>query len=101
MSQTFIKNKEDFVCQKCGFKVSGTGYTNHCPECLHSKHVDIFPGDRAQECRGLMEPIAYDGKDIFFKCLRCGDTRKTKSVQNDNSDILIEISANPIPTSIK
>ena len=101
MSKTFQRIKEDFVCEKCNFKVSGDGYTNHCPKCIHSKHVDIFPGDRSEDCEGLMEPIAYDGKDIFFKCLRCGNIKKNKGVDRDNTDILIELSANPIPTSIK
>lgn len=101
MSETFKKNKEDFVCEKCGFRVIGNGYTNHCPQCLFSKHVDVFPGDRSEKCSGLMEPVAYDGKDIFFKCLKCRKIKKNKSVLNDNSDILVELSANPVPGSIE
>lgn len=101
MSLTFQKKKENFVCEKCGSKTLGSGYTNHCPNCLHSKHVDIFPGDRADSCGGLMEPIAYDGKDIYFKCLKCKIIRKNKPLNDDNKDVLVEISANPIPTSIE
>ena len=53
----FIKNIEDFTCEHCGAPVKGTGYTNHCPKCLWSKHEDVNPGDRASDCHGLMKPI--------------------------------------------
>jgi len=49
----FQKKKEDFKCEKCGREVIGTGYTNHCPDCLWSKHVDVNPGDRQSKCLGL------------------------------------------------
>ena len=75
MSLKFQKNKEDFVCQNCGFKVKGTGYTNHCPNCLWSKHVDIYPGDRKNNCGGLMKPIKIEVKNdnylIIHQCLKC------------------------------
>ena len=54
----FQKNVEDFVCGNCGGEVVGNGYTNHCPKCLWSKHVDINPGDRAEKCGGMMKPIS-------------------------------------------
>ncbi|HYC79501.1 MAG TPA: RNHCP domain-containing protein, partial [Candidatus Binatia bacterium] len=53
----FQRTPENFVCENCGTKVSGNGYTNHCPNCLYSKHVDNNPGDRLNKCHGLMEPI--------------------------------------------
>ena len=53
MSATFIRKTEDFICEHCGREVRGNGYTNHCPYCLWSKHVDINPGDRAAGCGGL------------------------------------------------
>ena len=44
----FTKIDEEFICENCGKKVKKLGYTcrNHCPYCLHSKHVDVNPGDR-------------------------------------------------------
>lgn len=97
MSLKFIKNKENFICEKCGFEVEGNGYTNHCPECLWSKHVDINPGDRAEECGGLMEPIRVekDGKgyNIVHKCQKCGIEKKNKAVKEDNFQMLVQISA--------
>ena len=56
----FNRRIEDFTCEHCGTEVHGNGYTNHCPNCLWSKHVDINPGDRAADCGGLMEPIAVE-----------------------------------------
>ncbi|MST04461.1 MAG: RNHCP domain-containing protein [Candidatus Pacebacteria bacterium] len=53
----FIKVKEDFVCENCKTEVKGNGYTNHCPVCLYSKHVDVDPGDRLSKCGGLMKPM--------------------------------------------
>ena len=80
MSQNFIKNKEDFVCEKCGQKVKGNGYTNHCPKCLWSKHVDIHPGDRAEICGGMMSPVSIDLEKgeyvINYKCVKCGARRR-------------------------
>lgn len=36
---------EEFVCDNCGEKVPKLEYScrNHCPKCLHSKHMDINP----------------------------------------------------------
>ena len=58
---------EEFVCENCGAKVKKLGYScrNHCPECLHSKHVDKNPGDRDEECHGLLEPIDVEINNIF------------------------------------
>ena len=96
MSESFIKKKENFVCENCGHKVIGDGYTNHCPECLWSKHVDIFPGDRSEICGGLMEPIGLKvegGKEsIFHKCIKCGETRICKVSNSDNRDEVLKIS---------
>lgn len=94
---TFIRNKENFICEKCGFEVTGNGYTNHCPECLWSKHVDIFPGDRAEECGGLMQPIRVEksGKKytIIHKCTKCGKEKPNKAVKEDNFQMIVQISA--------
>ena len=97
MSLKFKRNEEDFVCEKCGAEVFGNGYTNHCPECLWSKHVDVFPGDRAGDCGGMMEPIRVEkkGKEylIIHKCQKCGFEKPNKAVKEDNFQMLVQISA--------
>jgi rubredoxin len=93
----FTRTKEDFVCENCGFNVVGDGYTNHCPECLFSKHVDINPGDRDCSCGGLMEPVALENKgDVFYivhKCQKCDFVRNNKALKGDNFQKLVELSA--------
>lgn len=98
MSLQFQKNKENFVCEMCKTEVVGDGYTNHCPECLWSKHVDVNPGDRASECGGMMEPISVNKKNgqynILHKCVKCSFEKINKAQKEDNFDQLIQISAN-------
>lgn len=83
----FIKVKEDFICENCKTKVKGNGYTNHCPSCLYSKHVDIDPGDRLSKCGGLMKPIEYEVKNgetsVVQECLKCGHKKKNKLSPED------------------
>ena len=44
-SSLFTEIDESFICENCGKKVEKLGYScrNHCPYCLHSKHVDVNP----------------------------------------------------------
>jgi hypothetical protein len=88
VSQTFIKNKEDFVCEHCGTAVQGDGFTNHCPECLWSKHVDKNPGDRQAECGGMMRPIDVELEKqeyiLTHQCEKCGYTKRNKTSPDDN-----------------
>ena len=92
----FTKKVENFICENCGKSVMGNGYTNHCPFCLYSKHVDINPGDRSCNCGGLMKPIEIQQKNgefvILHKCTKCGLERKNKVQENDDINKIIEIS---------
>jgi len=87
----FTEIDEEFICENCGKKVPKLGYScrNHCPYCLHSKHVDKNPGDRAEECHGDLEPVSMeiDGKKgyvIVFRCKKCGAIRRNKAAKDDN-----------------
>lgn len=104
MLSKFTEIDEEFICENCGKKVSKLGYScrNHCPYCLHSKHVDINPGDRAEECHGTLIPIGIElnpkkGKMIVFRCKKCGAIRKNKVATDDNSKLIIQLSGNPLP----
>ena len=91
----FIRNKEDFLCEQCGASVVGNGYTNHCPRCLWSRHVDMAPGDRMATCRGMMEPVAVlpsgDGYRITHRCVVCGHEKVNDSVADDRFEALFGI----------
>lgn len=94
----FTKTVEDFNCAHCGAVVHGNGYTNHCPQCLWSRHVDNNPGDRAATCGGMMAPIAVESDGdrfiITHVCEICGKTKRQRTSDNDNMDAIIEISKN-------
>lgn len=89
----FKRTKEDFICKSCGFKVGGDGYTNHCPSCLWSRHVDVNPGDRQSDCEGMMEPIGVEMKKgnyvIIHQCVKCGFKKKNKTGDDDNFEKII------------
>ena len=95
----FTKTIENFTCAHCGAMVFGNGYTNHCPKCLWSRHVDNNPGDRAADCGGMMKPISAspdgNGFVITHKCEKCGKTINQHSSDNDDIDTIIALSTNP------
>jgi len=95
MEPKFQRRIEDFTCEHCGTAVTGNGFTNHCPVCLWSKHVDIQPGDRAEACQGMMEPVNVvrkgDGYRILFRCTRCDVERWNKSTPEDDFEVLLRI----------
>jgi hypothetical protein len=92
----FIRRKEDFLCERCVAYVVGDGYTNHCPKCLYSKHVDAeMPGDRASQCQGLMKPVAVEYLSgeymIIHKCIRCGKITRNKAAEADDFEAILEV----------
>lgn len=97
MGRGFKRTVEDFTCENCGRTVTGNGYTNHCPDCLWSKHVDDSPGDRSmiEECGCLMEPIAIETKGgrfvIVHKCINCGIERINRTSPEDNEEEIVRI----------
>ncbi|MEM2974613.1 MAG: RNHCP domain-containing protein [Candidatus Micrarchaeia archaeon] len=95
MAEDFKRKRENFVCKNCKFEVKGTGYTDHCPKCLWSRHVDISPGDRAAKCKGMMEPVGAEiGGDryiILYRCTKCGHRRRNIAAQEDNVELIMEL----------
>jgi DNA-directed RNA polymerase subunit RPC12/RpoP len=104
-SKRFSKNDNGFICANCKKEVLPLGYTsrNHCPFCLCSLHVDINPGDRANECRGILRPCGAEpdskrGFIILHKCEKCGAVVRNKAaheakVQPDDLDLIIKLTA--------
>jgi len=75
--------------------VTGNGYTDHCPNCLWGKHVDVNPGDRAASCCGMMEPVRVEMKNgkyvILYICKRCGHKFRLKTATDDNVKEIIKL----------
>jgi len=91
----FPRTVEDFDCLHCGHSVSGSGYTNHCPRCLWSRHVDRNPGDRASTCGGMMAPLSVvsqrGGYRILHRCQDCGHQKWNKSAPDDDFEQLLAL----------
>lgn len=94
----FNMKDEGFICEKCNKTVPSLNYTarDHCPFCLYSKHVDINPGDRLNECRGLLKPISIEKfKNTFkiiYRCEKCGITHKNIVATDDDMNLIIALS---------
>ncbi len=103
MAKKFTRKIENFKCENCGVKVEGDGFTNHCPDCLWSKHVDNNPGDRQNACQGLMEPTgAFLQKQkwrISQRCTKCGEEANITSSEKDNKRRLLGLIENSTKTT--
>jgi hypothetical protein len=92
---SFKRTIEDFTCEHCGSRVHGNGFTNHCPKCLWSKHVDNDPGDRAAPCGGMMEPIAIEGSSPNYRlvhtCIKCGIVRRVSLSTEDDPEVSLAL----------
>ena len=94
----FTMRDEVFICENCGKEVDTLKYTarDHCPYCLYSKHVDINPGDRLNNCLGLLKPISIEKfkntYKIIYKCTKCNELHKNIIANDDNMNLIIELS---------
>ncbi len=89
---------EEFRCRHCrafvGPTLGGGRHRNHCPACLHSRHVDERrPGDRASDCRATMAPIARFDRPggepvIIHRCYGCGLERHNRLAADDDIALL-------------
>jgi len=96
----FTKLDEEFICENCKQKIEKLNYTtrDHCNHCLYSKHLDINPGDRQNTCKGLLKPIGIEKfkntYKIIYKCEKCNKIHKNIMANDDNMDLIIELSKN-------
>ena len=91
---------EPFICVVCNMAVEPLKYSarDHCPFCLCSLHVDINPGDRLNECKGILKPTSIDKfKDtykIVYRCEKCKQVHRNIMANDDDFDKIIEIMKN-------
>ncbi len=106
------RNNQDFRCIRCKNPVAtdpilaGVNNRNHCPYCLHSKHVDLWKaGDRMAACKAAMRPIGLTIKRsrkkyarpnsgelmLVHQCLDCGKISINRIAADDDGDRIMEI----------
>ena len=92
---------EGFTCLVCKRRVEPLNYTarDHCPFCLCSVHVDNNPGDRSNDCKGILRAIDIEKskKDTFkiiYKCDKCGVIKKNKMALDDDYDMILKVMSN-------
>ena len=96
----FTMIDENFICENCNKYVEKLKYTarDHCPYCLYSKHVYINPGDRLNTCKGMLKPIKIekfkDTYKIIYECEKCKKLHKNIMANDDDINIIIELSKN-------
>ncbi len=96
--KNFVKNDSGFICAVCGKAVEKLNSTSrdHCNFCLCSLHVDVNPGDRQNDCKGVLVPIevtqnAKKGYIITYKCSKCGQTHNNKAAEDDNFSTILKV----------
>jgi hypothetical protein len=86
-------------------ELAGVKHRNHCPYCLHSRHLDRDkPGDRRSDCRASMRPIGltlkatdnkYGSQDgelmLIHHCLGCGKLSINRISSDDNAEQLLAV----------
>jgi DNA-directed RNA polymerase subunit RPC12/RpoP len=78
---------------------------NHCPYCLHSRHLDLLrAGDRLAACKGSMQPIALTCKRsrkrygqatgelmLVHRCSECGKLSLNRIAADDDSEAILSL----------
>ncbi|WP_432664873.1 RNHCP domain-containing protein [Wukongibacter baidiensis] len=97
------KENTGFICERCSeyvYPLNNGSFRNHCPFCLYSKHLDNKPGDRMNQCKGLMKPIGIrnksgKGMQIIHRCMKCGKEKVNKIAEFDNQpddiDVIVKL----------
>ena len=89
----------------CGTANRGDGYTNHCSACLSSLHVDVDPGDRSEDCGGVMRPVAVEvvrgSYVIVHRCERCRIVRRCRAGPRDDQDAIHEVMRNAAESALR
>lgn len=95
----------DFRCLHCGLAVAahapGGTPRNHCPSCLHSRHVTDSADDGSADCRAPMAPISIavvrGGEWILVhRCAHCQELTSAPVGGDDNQLLLMRLAVRPL-----
>ncbi|WP_438272565.1 RNHCP domain-containing protein [Streptomyces uncialis] len=94
-----------FPCVRCGLTV-GTldpdgAVRNHCPSCLHSRHLHDQTDDGPSDCRSRMTPISIavlrtGAWTVIHRCTRCDELTSSPLSPDDNQLILMRMAVRPL-----
>jgi predicted RNA-binding Zn-ribbon protein involved in translation (DUF1610 family) len=93
----FIERNEEFTCYQCGREVKPheSSSRDHCPFCLFGLHVDVYPGDRANTCKGKLKPIGVKmsnkKEQIVYKCQNCREYVYCKTAPDDSREVISQL----------
>lgn len=113
MKHCFDTITSDFRCKHCSAYVStdpilsGVNNRNHCPYCLHSRHMDLYEaGDRLSACKAEMRPVGLSLKKtnkkygqqqgelmIIHLCAECGSISINRTAADDDAETILDIFA--------
>ncbi len=111
MKHRFDTINSDFRCKHCNAYVStdpllsGVNNRNHCPYCLHSRHMDLSEaGDRLSACKAEMRPVGLAlkktnkkyGKQqgelmIIHQCADCGSLSINRTAADDDAETILQV----------
>jgi len=97
----FTERNDAFVCARCGADVPPhpSSSRDHCNRCLTGLHVDVYPGDRLNECRGLLTPIGLQTKSgktkVVYRCETCGARVFNLVAPDDDAEAIASLSGMP------
>jgi hypothetical protein len=113
LSQEWQRSAElpGFKCIHCRNQVAGESWRsgvvnrNHCPYCLHSRHLDLLrPGDRLAACKEAMAPIGltlkrtrkkygFDRGELMLihLCRACGKLSLNRIAADDDNERLLVV----------
>ncbi|MFF2778088.1 RNHCP domain-containing protein [Streptomyces sp. NPDC058052] len=96
---------DTFTCVWCGLTVhahaAGGQRRNHCPSCLHSRHVHDHVEGGASDCEARMTPISLAVPRtgdwmIVHRCVRCDELASSPVAEDDNRLILMRMAVRPL-----
>lgn len=94
-----------FSCVWCRLTVpvaaADGGQRNHCPSCLHSRHVLDQATGGPSTCRGATSPIAIavpragDWR-VIHRCARCDELASDSVREDDNQLVVMRMAVRPL-----
>ncbi|WP_084469298.1 RNHCP domain-containing protein [Nocardiopsis trehalosi] len=94
-----------FTCVRCGLTLNEAApdgaRRDHCPSCLHSRHLTDHVDGGPSDCGGRMVPISVAvprGGDwrVIHRCVRCDELTSTPIRGDDNQLVLMRLAVRPL-----